>query len=568
MSDRRLEDPWCTAVPDWQDRIRERRGLIPVLPLFDPAADKALKIFKNLRVPDLIGTPTYGEVCEDWVFDLVRAIFGSYDAETKKRMLQEFFLLIPKKNGKSAIAAAIIVTAAILNDRPQAELLLIAPTQHIANIAFKQAKGIIALDGDLSDLFHVQSHLKKITHRLTQAEIAIVSADGDVVTGSKAAYILVDEPHVLASKSKAADIYLELRGGLASRPEGFMLQITTQSKTEPQGQFKKELMRARAVRDGNSQARMLPVLYELPPEMAKSEAWRDESTWSMVNPNLERSVSLEFLRGEYADALAAGPEALALFASQHLNVEIGLGLHSDRWVGADYWPMCIDQGLDLAEILERSEVAVVGGDMGGADDLASIGVMGRCRETSRRLFWARAWCTNDVLKRRKEIAPKLLDLADVGDLVIEDNTEMHVADMADICEMVRDARVLPAERAVGLDPHGVAALVDELFARGFTEDQVYGVGQGYKLNGAIKGLERRLIDKTFLHGDQPLMRWCVGNAKAEARGNNVLITKQRAGAAKIDPLIAMFNAAILMDMNPAVSLPTPWDRDPNYRLAS
>lgn len=542
---------WSTAVPDWQERIVEGRSLLPDLPLYEKVADKALAIFKRLRVPDLIGTPTYGDVCENWVFDFVRALFGAYDPDTRKRMIREAFLLIPKKNGKSAIAANIIVTAAILNERPNAEALLIAPTQNIADIAFRQACGIVQLDPDLDKLFHIQSHLKKITHRLTGCEIKILSAEGDVITGSKGTYILIDETHVLGSKAKAPEIFVELRGGLASRPEGFLLQITTQSKTEPRGQWKRELMRARAVRDGTSSARLLAVLYELPPEMAKSEAWRDEATWALVNPNLERSVSLEFLREEYQDAEAAGPDALALFASQHLNVEIGLGLHSERWVGADYWTTAADETLaDLDALLARSEVCTIGGDMGGADDLASLAVMGRCRETKARLVWARAWCLPDVLTRRKDIAPKLQDLADTGDLVIDADPALHVEDMADICERVREANLLPQEEGIGLDAYGVAALVDELEARGFGGGAIVAVGQGYKLNGAIRGIERRLIDGTFRHGAQPLLTWAVGNAKVEVRGNNVLITKAKAGTAKIDPLIAIFNAAQLMDRNP------------------
>ncbi|MDO6485827.1 terminase large subunit domain-containing protein, partial [Shimia thalassica] len=147
-------DPaWDTAVPDWEERLLNGLSLIPDLPLFDAVAEKALRIFKRLRVPDLPGTPTFGEICEPWVLDFVRVIFGSYDPETKRRMIREFFLLVPKKNGKSAISAAIIVTAAIMNERPQAELLLIAPTQKIAGIAFKTARGIIALDDDLAKLF-------------------------------------------------------------------------------------------------------------------------------------------------------------------------------------------------------------------------------------------------------------------------------------------------------------------------------------------------------------------------------------------------------------------------------
>ncbi|WP_342212769.1 terminase large subunit [Pukyongiella litopenaei] len=537
-------------MPDWADRITSGRSLIPELPLIAKSADRAVSIFKRLRVPDLIGTPTYGEVCEPWVIDLVRVIFGSYDPDTRRRMIREFFLLVPKKNGKSAIAAGIIVTAAILNERPMAELVLIAPTQKISGIAFNQARGIIANDPTLSDLFHVQGHMKQITHRVTGASIMILSADGDVVTGSKATFILIDETHVLASKAKAPEIFLELRGGLASRPEGFLLQITTQSKVEPVGQFKKELMKARQVRDGAIRLPVLPILYEFPREIATSERWRDEATWGLVNPNLEVSVSLDYLRDEMLTAEQDGQEALALFASQHLNVEIGIGLHSARWIGADYWPSCADPTLELDELLDRCDVAVVGGDMGGADDLASLAVLGRCRETKHRLAWVRAWCARGVLERHKEIAPKLLDLENAGDLVIDDDPVQHVRDMADICERVRDCGLFPETEGIGLDPWGVAALLDELQARGFDLTQIYGVGQGYKLNGAIKGLERRLMDGTQRHGGQPIMTWCVGNAKAEARGNNVLITKARAGVSKIDPLIALFNATILMDMNP------------------
>lgn len=554
-----LDPAWSTAVPDWKELIMAGTPPIPALPLVDKSADRALAIFKRLKVPDLIGTPTYGEICEPWVFDLVRAIFGSYDPDTKRRMIREFFLLIPKKNGKSAIAAGIIVTAAILNERPMAELILIAPTQKIASIAFNQARGIINLDEELSKIFHVQGHLKQITHRTTEAVIMILSADGDVVTGSKATFILIDETHVLASKAKAPDIFLELRGGLASRPEGFLLQITTQSKEEPRGQFKKELQKARAVRDGSIRLPVLAILFELPPKVSKSGAWRNEETWGLVNPNLEVSVSLDYLRDEFASAERDGPDTMALFASQHLNVEIGLGLHSDRWVGADYWVARTVEGLDLEQLLDRSEVVVIGGDMGGADDLASICIMGRERETRARLVWARAWCVPDVLKRRQEIAPKLTDLAEIGEVVIDDDPNLHVEQFADLCVRVRDAGLMPDENGVGLDAWGVAALVDELLDREFSEGQIGAVGQGYRLNGAIKGCERRLMDGTMLHGGQPLMTWAIGNAKAEARGNNILITKERAGVSKIDPVIAMFNAAQLMDLNPAAKGPSVYE---------
>lgn len=70
------------------------------------------------------------------------------------------------------------------------------------------------------------------------------------------------------------------------------------------------------------------------------------------------------------------------------------------------------------------------------------------------------------------------------------------------------------------------------------------------MTGAIKTAERRLAEGGLTHGGQPMMAWCVGNAKVEPRGNAVIITKQAAGTAKIDPLLAMLNAVSLLSLNP------------------
>ena len=97
---------------------------------------------------------------------------------------------------------------------------------------------------------------------------------------------------------------------------------------------------------------------------------------------------------------------------------------------------------------------------------------------------------------------------------------------------------------------GIAQIVDELAARGIAPERIVGISQGWKLSGAIKTAERGLADGTLVHGGHALMAWAVGNAKAEARGNALTITKQTSGSAKIDPLMAFFDAVALMSMNP------------------
>lgn len=541
---------WVTAVPDWEDRIINRRSLVPELPLFEDEAEKALRVFKRLRVPDVIGQPTYGEACGQWVFDFVRALFGSYDVEAKRRMIREFFLLVPKKNGKSSIAAAIMVTAAILNRRPEAELLLIAPTKKIADIAFKQAAGIIRLDPELSKLFHLQQHQRTLTHRISLAVIAIKAADADVITGSKATFILIDETHVFAKKAKAHEVFVEIRGSLAARPDGFLLQITTQSKEPPAGVFKQELDIARQVRDGKLDLPILAVLYELPLRMSRDGGWKDPATWGMVNPNLNRSVDEAFLSDEIVKAEHEGAGQLMLIASQHFNVEVGLALMNDRWPGADYWLQAMDKTLTLDTLLQRSEVVVAGIDGGGLDDLFGLTLIGREKKTKRWLLWSRAWAHPDVLERRKDIAPALLDFKKDGDLWVCKDATDDIREAADLIERVWASGLMPSEAGVGLDPYGVAALVDELALRGLPDQLLVAVRQGAALSPATWGMERKLKDGTLVHADQPMMNWCVTNAKVEVRGGAVLITKQTAGRAKIDPLVSSFNAAMLMSRNP------------------
>lgn len=553
---------WSTACPDWEQRLLLRRSLIPNLPLFDLQAERALRIFKRLPVPDIEyhddGTPrTHGEVCGEWVFDLVRAMFGSYDPVLKRRMIREFFLLVPKKNGKSSVAAAIMVTAILLNRRPEAEFLMIAPTKKIADIAFKQAHGIIKLDKTLGKLFYPQSHQRTLTHRITGAVIAIKAADTDVITGSKSTGILVDETHVFAKMSKAADVFVEIRGALAARIDGFMLQITTQSKEQPTGVFEAELTNARMVRDGKLILPLLPILYELPDRLVDGPlkdgmGWQDPALWAMVNPNMDRSVDRAFLQDELIKAKREGAAKLALLASQHFNVQIGVKLASDRWAGAEFWTKNASRVTSLEDLLRRSEVVVVGVDGGGLDDLLGLCVMGREKKTGKWLVWCHAWAHRIVLERREEIVSKLKDFETEGTLTIVEKPGDDVTEVCDIIMQCEEMGLLAEKHAIAVDRIGISDIFNELTGeeRGIEPERIVGIDQGFRLNGAIKTAERKVAGGELIHDGSKMMNWCVGNAKAEQKGNAVTITKQTSGSAKIDPLMAMFNAVSLMGTNP------------------
>jgi phage terminase large subunit-like protein len=541
---------WSTSCPDWERRITNRLSLIPDnIEVFEEEANRALRIFKRLKCPDIEGFPTYGEICDDWVFDIVKVIFGSYDVSIKRRMIREFFILIPKKNGKSSIAAAIMVTAAIMNRRPAAECLLIAPTKKIADIAFTQAEGIIRLDPKLTALFHPQPHQRTITHRQTLAVIIIKAADKDVITGSKATFILVDETHVFAQMSRAEQVFVEIRGSLAARIDGFMLQISTQSKDPPVGLFKEELKNARAVRDGEMKLPLLPIIYELPRDLAKDGGWKDQATWPLVNPNLDKSVDRSFLVDQLIKAEANGPVALALLASQHFNVEIGQGERGDGWAGARVWPRGIEKGLTLREVISRSEVITAGGDGGGLDDLLGIAVIGREKGTQCWLGWAHAFISPEGWERRKANWSVYSDFINEGDLTLVKQLPDDLSAAVDIIKQCLDSGKLAQ---VGLDAAGIGAMVDALSGIGVTQENgmLGSVFQGVALMGAFQTIERKLADGSFKHGGQSLMSWCASNAIVKQTATGQRIERDASGYGKIDPLMALFDAAALMAKNP------------------
>jgi phage terminase large subunit-like protein len=558
------------ACPDWWEKIQAGETPMADVPLNEERAGKALAFFNRLRLPDVPGRPAMKDACGQWFRDILCAFLASEDPDTKRRLVWELLCLVPKKNSKTTYVAGLGLTALFLEETPNAQMLIIAPSQNISERCFSQAQGMIQSDPTLEKVFHVQEHLKRITRRKTGAQLEVKSFDTGIVTGEIPTLTIIDELHELGKKRHALKVMQQIRGGSITKQGGQVLFITTQSDEEPTGIWKAELQKARAIRDGKGGPRpiLLPVMYEFPEALQKNEVfWRNRDNWHLVLPNLDLSIDRLRLEEDYDNNGSKSKEAEQVWVSQHLNIEIGLGLHSDRWAAADYWVGNADEDLTLDRILATSDVAVIGGDAGGADDLFSLAVIGRKKVTHEWQVYVRAWCLDVVLDRRQDIAARLKDFAARGDLVITESAEDHILGAVELCDEVRASGLLPAAHALGFDPWGIAALTDALLGAGFDPDQLTGVAQGFKLNGAIIGLERRLIDGKLTHGNQPILNWAIGNAKAEKRGNNVMITKQAAGTAKIDPLIAVINAAVLMDRNPSVSGATPWDLDPNYRLA-
>ena len=564
---------WSTACLDWEERIVGKRSLIPFDPLFPDEAEAALAVFKSLVMVDVAGQPTFGEACDEFVFDFVRAIFGAYDAKHAKRLIREFFLLISKKNGKSTIAAAIMLTALIRNWRHSAELLILAPTIEIANNSYNPARDMVQADPELLDLLHIQENLRQIKHRITNATLKVVAADTDTVGGKKAAFVLVDELWIFGKRANADAMLREATGGLVSRPEGFVIFLSTQSDAPPAGIFKSKLDYFRDVRDGKIvDPKSLGVLYEFPADLVKAESYLKPEYFYVTNPNIDRSVSQEWLEDKLIEAQRGSGDELRTHLAKHLNVEIGMNLRGNRWSGADHWEAAADEELAalphfdaLYRLLERSEVVAVGLDGGGLDDLFGFTVLGRepalieitveingvmtVRRMKRWISWSHAWCHKSVLVRRQSIASVLQDFAKSRELTIVNNALEDIGAIMELIQQIKETGLLGG---VSADPAGLGEIIDALEEIEITPENglLVGAPQGFGMMNAIKSTERRVQSGLLKHSGGKLMPWCVSNLKIEPTATAIRATKATAGDAKIDPIMSLFDAATLMIRNP------------------
>lgn len=540
---------WTTALPDWEERIVKGESLVPCKPLYPKTGVNALLKFKQLVIQDMIDSPTFGEVSRQWVFDFVVSIFGAYDEESKRQKITEFFLLISKKNTKSTLAAGIMMTALLINRRSSASLIILAPTKEVADNSFIPIRDMIKANEWYRVRFNVSEHTRTITDLSNNATLKVIAAESDTLAGVKASFILIDELWLFGKRVKAESVLREATGGLASRPEGFVIYLSTQSDEPPAGIFKQKLDYARDVRDGKAvNNKFLPVIYEYPKSMLDNNEHLDPKNWYVTNPNLGASVDTEYLINQY-EQVKDTKESLQDFMAKHLNVEIGLSLRANRWAGAEYWLDC-GQDFTLDDLIDQCEVITVGIDGGGLDDLLGYAVIGRCKANYHRwMLWTHAWCFDSVLERHKQIEPLLKDFEAQGDLTINKKSDAgnDAKAAAAITKKLLDSGKLVS---IGFDNAKKDVLVDAFVEIGIPEDIMFGVSQGIRLAGYIQTTERKLAGGRLVHANQPIMAWCAGNARVTLKGNGVMIDKQQSGIGKIDPLMGTFNAVALMSQNP------------------
>lgn len=290
---------------------------------FDYAvADRYLKFIENLSLTESewAGKPF---ILENWQAFAVANIFGWKRKENGLRRFDEVTIHIPKKNGKTALAAVIAIAYAFLEKEDYAgQIYMAATNREQANICFRAVKRTIDLTKGLGNYFKVMQYA--VINKSNQTNIKALSGDAPSVEGFGSSLVIFDEYHL----QRDDELKENLITGQAARKGGLFISIST-AGTDKTSPYFRHIKACKNILNGFSDVQShLVILYE-----ADSKDWRKESTWKQANPNYGVSVLPDKMHKEFKEAVEQSHKQPS-FITKHLNIWAD---SSKTWIDSKKW---------------------------------------------------------------------------------------------------------------------------------------------------------------------------------------------------------------------------------------
>lgn len=454
------------------------------------------------------------------VFFVVQ-LFG-FRKENGTRRFTEAVYATARKNGKSTLAAAILLSCFCMEKTPGAQAISAATTGGQARIVWEVARKMIEKRPDLRATFDVEAFANSIVRLDTASSFRPINSKASTQDGLNPSHTNLDEVHA----HKTADLLNVLRSAAGARKNPLWLYTTTEGYETPGPWPELRTMAKRVLERIVTADHFLAVLWM----MDDDDDELDESKWPKANPLIYvNPLILDEMRKQAVNA-ANMPSARAEFRIKRCNLPAA---SAKSWVHLGKWNRC-------AQVVELERM--VGAPCWAALDLASTTDM-----TAWRLLWlleghwytwGRYWVPEDQVKQRTE-ANRVGYAGWVEDGHVT-QTPGDVTDYDAIYANIAEDAARFQPRKIGYDPWNAASLVNRLTADGLPMELFV---QGYKsYNPAMKESERAYVSGVLHHGGDPVLRWNVSNVVPSYDSNMSIKPDRKRSADKIDGACALFMA--------------------------
>lgn len=466
-------------------------------------------------------------VLEPWQRFIVMCLFG-WKRRDGTRRFRKAWIEVPRKNGKTELAAAIAMFLLVADAEPGAEVYITATKKEQALICHEAARGMVRHSPRLKEHVFVPK-AKRSNLVCRDSKMEVLASDYGTLDGLSPHGDVRDEVHAWTDHGLAG----VLNTAMGSRRQPMTLEITTAGTYDKDGvgwqhhEYALEVLEAKF--DDDRQFSFVACLDD------GDDPW-DPKVWAKANPNLNVSLKLDYVT-EQADEARHNPR----LANDFLRLHCNRWTHQvERWLNVERWNECDATPLDLAAY--ASAACYLGLDLSRTTDLtAAVFVFvlpvqeGEPTIALLPLFWLPQARLDDERLRGET---RYHDWVARGFLTV---TPGDVVDYAFIRRGVRDVVAkLKGFRECGFDPYNATQISTELQSDGLTMVEVR---QGPpSLSEACKFLERRTLERKVLHGGNPIMAWCVGNAVVRSDANGNIAPDKARAKSKIDGVSAAVTA--------------------------
>ena len=460
----------------------------------------------------------------DWQEQIIRDVFGTIKANGY-RQFNTAFIEVPKKNGKSELAAAVALLLLCGDGEQRAEIYGCAADRNQAKIVFDVAVDMVRFCPALEKRVKITESQKTIEYLPTKSKYQVLSADVANKHGFNTHGVIFDELHTQPNR-KLYDVMIQGSGDARMQPLYFL--ITTAGNNTESICYE---VHQKAL-DIISGRKIDPTFYPVIFGAGMDEDWTDPKVWKKSNPSLGETIGIDKVQAA-CDSARQNPGEENAFRQLRLNQWVK---QSIRWMPMDKWDKC---AFAVNEDDLEGRVCYGGLDLSSTTDItAFVLVFPPADEDDKYIILPYFWVPEESLDLRVRRDHVPYDLWErQGFLQTTEGNVIHYGFIEKFIESLGERFNI---REIAFDRWGAVQMVQNLEGMGFT---VVPVGQGFKdMSPPTKELMKLTLEEKLAHGGQPVLRWMMDNIyiRTDPAGN--IKPDKEKSTEKIDGAVATIMA--------------------------
>lgn len=499
------------------------RFMLPDSHYDEAKADRAVRFIENLchTKGRWAGKPFW---LLPWQERIIRDIFGVVK-EDDTRQFRTAYVEIPKKNGKSELAAAIALYLLYADNEPSAEVYGAAADRQQASIVFDVAKRMVEMTPALLKRSKIMAATKRLVNYSNVGFYQVLSAEVGTKHGLNVSGLVLDELHTQPNRN-LVDVLTKGSGDARTQPLYFLI---TTAGTDRNSICYEYHTKAKDILEGR---RIDPSFYPVIYGLNDDDDWNAEESWYKANPSLGHTITIDRVRDAHREALT-NPAEENVFRQLRLNQWVGSIV---AWIPEHIY----DRGnipIDLEKL--RGRECYAGLDLSSTSDItAFVLIFPPLHEGDKYIVVPHFWLpreTLDLRVRRDHVPYDVWERMGLFHI-----TEGNVVDYNFVRKTINELHTMYNIKEIAADRWNATQLITDLQGDGFT---VVPMGMGFKdMSPPMKELYKLLLEGKFIHGGNPVLRWMAGNVVAEIDAAENIKPSKKKSTEKIDGIVAWIMA--------------------------